>query len=160
MPYGEFTYSGCACAGPELPAVGYRTWPMPMLPVSVRMWRVWNTSRTRPLSLRRFRRPPSQVMMPAASCPRCCRTVRLSYSAWLTFDLPTMPTMPHMLNSVHFNSRNYVTPLTTYCQASRRHRWRAFRRQSEQVPEKLRQHHDVRPQYRIAVDLSRHVQFR
>lgn len=36
---------------------------------------------TRPLSLRRCILRPSEVAIPAASCPRCCRIVRPSYSS-------------------------------------------------------------------------------
>ena len=42
------------------------------------------------------RRPPSQVMIPAASCPRCWSTSRASYSDWLTGPAPTIPTTPHI----------------------------------------------------------------
>src|SRR6056297_101663 len=68
---------------------------MPMLPVSLTMWRRWNTSRTRPLFLRMWIRS-SAVTMPAASWPRCCNTVSASYKAWLTEAVLTIPTIPHI----------------------------------------------------------------
>src|SRR5689334_21613896 len=70
---------------------------MPMLPRSRAMCSsAWNTSRTRPLSLRRCSLSPSLVMMPAASWPRCCSMVNESYNSWLTGVCETRPAMPHM----------------------------------------------------------------
>src|SRR5690606_2141236 len=70
---------------------------MPTRPCSTLMALALNTSRTRPLSLCTRRRVPSAVAMPAASWPRCWSTVRPSYSWPATLSLPTIPTMPHMM---------------------------------------------------------------
>src|SRR5665213_2806958 len=75
---------------------------MPALPASSSMCRCSNTSRTRPVPLREHNRPSNAVMMPAASCPRCCSTVSASYRRWLTGVVPTTPTMPHMFAPASF----------------------------------------------------------
>src|SRR3954468_19979670 len=72
---------------------------MPMWPTRFRMSRVRNTSRTRPGPLCMWKLWPSAVTIPAASWPRCCRTVMPSYSSWFTGLRATTPTMPHMLGS-------------------------------------------------------------
>src|SRR5690606_22439961 len=69
---------------------------MPTRPSSSAIEAASNTSRTRPLPLCTRRRVPLPVAMPAASCPRCCSTVRPSYSAAATSVVPTMPMMPHI----------------------------------------------------------------
>src|SRR5690349_17302641 len=70
-----------------------------MWPERLRMSRVRNTSRTSPRPLCMWKLWPSAVTMPAASWPRCCRTVMPSYSSWFTGLRATTPTMPHMLES-------------------------------------------------------------
>src|SRR5690606_27940919 len=70
---------------------------MPMLPRRLSMSRWLNTSRTSPLPRTANSSPPSAVMMPAASWPRCCSTVSASYNCWLTGPRPAIPAMPHML---------------------------------------------------------------
>src|SRR5690606_18347078 len=69
---------------------------MPTRPSSRAMALGWNTSRTRPLPLCTRIWVPVEVAMPAASWPRCWRTVRPSYSAVATSVVATMPMMPHM----------------------------------------------------------------
>ena len=53
-------------------------------------------TRTSPLFLCIWKVRPSAVTMPAASCPRCCSTVKPSYNIWFTALLETMPIMPHI----------------------------------------------------------------
>ncbi|CFN79766.1 Uncharacterised protein [Bordetella pertussis] len=48
------------------------------MPGSARMLRVRNTSRTRPCALYMLKWLPCSVAMPAASCPRCCSSSKLS----------------------------------------------------------------------------------
>src|SRR5690606_3590646 len=69
---------------------------MPTRPSSSDMALSLNTSRTSPLPLCTRSCVPLAVAMPAASWPRCWRTVRPSYSAVATSVVATMPMMPHM----------------------------------------------------------------
>lgn len=59
-------------------------------------------ARTNPFSLRRCSFRPSEVAIPAASCPRCCRIVKPSYNSCETRAsrfAKRMPMTPHMVGA-------------------------------------------------------------
>src|SRR6516225_2934904 len=66
-------------------------------------------SRTSPSPFLTWNRPPSYVMIPAASCPRCWIASRPSYTSPTASGAPITPMNPHMRRSLG-NARDGSTP--------------------------------------------------
>ena len=119
-PLTDDTVMGCAFFIDELPAVEYLTCPIPVNPLVNSSPKSFRTSVTSPIPFW-VRCSLSWMVIPADSCPLCCKALRPTVIKFSTGDLLAMPRTPHAsLRGISVSWPSYIHGLLHYLQNHRR----------------------------------------